>query len=297
MSRKVLTEILGSMIDSGNFYEERARKILALPFIECADSTDWREFYDAKGQDTLVNGLFLDDLILLDAVYALDDIYMFRVQYIDNTEDPETGVYKASVELFFKNAKMVRNAGGSVHATITINPRLSVREFVSVDTAVMKLGTATVDYKTNESICGLIILALCKLKLFNYYQDSLDRYAIEVSPPAVRKVVVGNTKRGAVRLKRAPEGPRIVYLNELPKESNKTPSAGDSVPVGVQKTHQRKGSWRTLTHERFAKHPKYMIEKAIRVRAYWVGDRETVYQGHTYRILEKPSNDIPEEGL
>lgn len=292
MSREILTKILGTMVDDGNFYEERARKIIALPFVECVDINSWREFYKTLAwPDSVVNGLFLDDLILLDAVYALDDNYMFRLKYIDNSEDPETSIYRASIEMFFKHNKLGPTAGGSVHATVTIYPKLLVSRFVTVDTAVMKLGTTTKDYKSNESICDLVTKALSKLKLFNYYQDSLDRYAVEVSPSAARRVVVSNTKHGAVRLKRAPEGPRIVYLNELPKESSSTGNS-NSVSVGVQKPHQRRGSWRTLTHERFAKHPKYMIEKGLRVKPYWVGDRETTYQGHIYRIMEKPASVI-----
>ena len=80
--------------------------------------------------------------------------------------------------------------------------------------------------------------------------------------------------------------PVIHYLNSLPTKSSPPKQQNQKSGHASPKPHQRRKTYRTLTHPRFKNHPKYMVENAIPVKGSFVGPREAVISGNEYMVLE-----------
>lgn len=80
--------------------------------------------------------------------------------------------------------------------------------------------------------------------------------------------------------------PVIHYLNSLPTKSSPPKQKNQKSGHASPKPHQRRKTYRTLTHPRFKNHPKYMVENAIPVKGSFVGPREAVISGNEYMVLE-----------
>ena len=79
-------------------------------------------------------------------------------------------------------------------------------------------------------------------------------------------------------------GPSILVLNKLPTErENKEEGVGHTV-----RYHQRRGHFKTLRHEKYRHHPKYLVENGIYVKPTWVGEQEGEYRGNSYKVLLPP---------
>lgn len=73
----------------------------------------------------------------------------------------------------------------------------------------------------------------------------------------------------------------IVFLNKLPTVQEQSESKGGH--HASPRFHHRRGTWVHLKNERYKNHPKFG-DKIYR-KASWVGERETIINGTTYKVL------------
>lgn len=106
-----------------------------------------------------------------------------------------------------------------------------------------------------------------------------DQYAVEVREP---KPKTASTRRQQLN---KVSGPSIIFLNKLPQPSGR--STATEEPTGTKALHHRRGHFKTLRDERYANHPKYLVERGIYVKPAWIGDRQSIVNGTTYTVLEK----------
>ena len=77
----------------------------------------------------------------------------------------------------------------------------------------------------------------------------------------------------------------IVYLNKFPEPTSKN-SKDNEHNKGTHASprfHFRRGTMRKLTNERYKNHPKF--GKEIYVKSCWVGEKEVIINGVTYKVL------------
>lgn len=142
-------------------------------------------------------------------------------------------------------------------------------------------------------IMDMYIAAITMLMVFMKYVKESDDYPVEVREVNARPLLEPTSKAAAMKdrakgatLKHVIAGPKIIYLDKLPVV---TVRPATSNPVGggqgkSKKGHHRIGHWKTLTHPKYANHPKYLVFKGVYVKAAWVGPTETVYEGNIYKL-------------
>lgn len=127
-----------------------------------------------------------------------------------------------------------------------------------------------------------LLLRFCK------YLEEADLYPVKIRSVKAQKKrsrLVGSRKPKKNRANepyRNQNLPTIRYLNVLPTKSIESKGGGHASP----KPHRRRSTRRTLTHPRFANHPKYGIPKAVAVKGSFVGPKEAIIAGNEYRVLE-----------
>ena len=293
-AKEPLLDLLSFYMKAKSLTESEARSILLLPLIEIPEigvdvDSEWCRFLDLpENQNPNESLVDRDDFILLHAAYFIPNfgVYVFKLKQVTAEEELEYAPIEIDVELLFsiKNAdsKPVRITGHMTvnqHITEDINFQnvyvhyRGRKERISADTK----GNKNAEITMRQLIYGFRIL-----RYFNRFQDSLDKYPVHVSRVSTKRLSI-STNTPEKRLK-ALNTPRIVYLNALPEEHVGTPTVPGAV-VNPRKLHQRKGYWKTLKHERYSKHPKYLEKDAIRVKPSWVGSVKTEYEGNVYRVL------------
>jgi len=115
------------------------------------------------------------------------------------------------------------------------------------------------------------------LSFFKYTQSN-DMYMVERSNR--RSARDARSKKPWTRN----DLPSIVYLNQLPSERKEHQGGTHESP----RSHQRRGHWRNMVHERFKNHPKF--GQKIRIKPSWVGDTKAVVNGVIYKLKETPSH-------
>lgn len=106
--------------------------------------------------------------------------------------------------------------------------------------------------------------------------EETDLRPIEISTPIYKQTF----KRGKAKNTKVGTSRSIVYLNKLPVKYTSAPQGGHHASP---KYHYRRGHKRVMVSERFKNHPDYMKEKWI--KPTWVGEREAIIDGVTYKVL------------
>ena len=94
-------------------------------------------------------------------------------------------------------------------------------------------------------------------------QSARDKRTLRIKPWATRNL------------------PRLIYLNKLPSEHKEHQGGHHASP----KPHQRRGCFKTLSHEKFKHHPKYQVDKGVYCRPAFVGDTSKIFEGNRYTII------------
>lgn len=113
------------------------------------------------------------------------------------------------------------------------------------------------------------------------YTDSLKLFPVVQTPPPKK---IGKKASYRVQVKEH-NSPVVLFLGKLP---TKTESGANLPTVASHKKapHQRIAHYKTLTHERYRNHPKYMVPNGVRVRSAWVGDVTAIdREGATYKVV------------
>lgn len=177
---------------------------------------------------------------------------------------------------FFTNSKdglvvksTVDYSGEEVTSTITNEDSLK-NTFFSKDIVSSNEDFNTVLSNLNDFVMNYYILVFYAL----YVLNKTDLHPVEKT--------VDNFKRKFKHTKKRIGKQRtIVYLNKLPvKYINSEPKGGHHASPCY---HQRIGHMHTMRHEKFKDHPDYM--KPIWRKPVWVGVKETIVDGVTYKVL------------
>jgi len=136
-----------------------------------------------------------------------------------------------------------------------------------------------------KTLVSMISKFIYYLSEFFKYQNNSDRRLVTVDPIIKKKAVNGFEKmdiRKRLRARSASSS-HIIYLNSVPvaQDAKGTGAGGHSSKTA----HARKGYSYTLKHERYSKHPKYQIEKAMWRKSCYIGELESDFEGNTYRVL------------
>ena len=81
----------------------------------------------------------------------------------------------------------------------------------------------------------------------------------------------------------------IVYLNKLPTKEN--PHQGGGGTHSSPHAHERRGHRYTLRSERYKNHPMYGVEKGMYKKPSWIGSKESIVRGVTYKVLTKETGE------
>lgn len=125
-------------------------------------------------------------------------------------------------------------------------------------------------------------------QLFNFfrYLETSSDFPIQVTSMGPKNKPHKLSKKAKAEPYRRQDLPTIVYLNSFPVASNaRKESAGGT--HASPKSHPRRGTRRTLSHERFKNHEFFGIKNAIAVSPAWVGSECEVVHGTEYRVLSK----------
>lgn len=133
------------------------------------------------------------------------------------------------------------------------------------------LVTSTIT-EANEDQTKFMVTLYAEIGLFLKMVEEGDRYPISGKGVQHRKAHAKKpwTRKDLVT---------IQYLNALPAEHKPHKGGTHASPC----YHQRRGSWRPLTHKRYRNHPKY--GEKIYVKPYWAGDKSRTVNGVTYTVL------------
>jgi len=108
---------------------------------------------------------------------------------------------------------------------------------------------------------------------------SLFKYLAESDLHAVQSTGIQRRKHNARKPWQRTDLSSVQFLNRMPCEAEEHQGGTHQSP----RYHKRRATKRRLTHNRFKNHPQY--GKTIDVKASWVGKREEVINGTTYKVL------------
>lgn len=294
MLKQSLVDVLTKAVKIKAITEKHAKLLASLPLVEIGDihpeaNTEWSRFVAIRPTIELTlkdptNDVFLsrDDFIFLSAIYDIPRYGFYRITLHPVPEEnvPTKG-YSADFEYFPADGIVINPI---VLATLTYDPDLTSP--LKVLTATVKGSKVIIDAK--DIVVEAITEVLAILRIFVRFQESLDRYPVEVRNTRPR-LSRGNMNRVDKQLGETHRtAPRLIYLNQLPHVSNSISNVTGE-PTGPRAMHQRVGHWKTLTHPKFKNHPKFGIKNGVRVKPSWVGIREASHEGNVYRVIFKDS--------
>ncbi len=303
MAKELKNEISGLLaryIAEGTITEAKARALLSLPLIETPPlgngaENEWATFLDSAKANVARDGVLLtrDDFVLLEASYLFRGFgfYVLRLKPAD--KEDEYGPLDIDFDIFYDDFN-----GKSV--AVKISGELKIPQIRDADPEIKnltitwkgkRLNLEAQDYKNTKIAGQRIIHSLSILYYFSMFQDEMDRYAVHVQRKVPKKLLVGANKVEKRLEHVIANSPKIIYLNALPIERK---GSENEDGTGIQRQlHQRRGYRITLRNPRYAKHPKYLIEKGVKVKAAWIGSKVGEYNGNVYKvILPKDLGDV-----
>ena len=158
---------------------------------------------------------------------------------------------------------------------VLANKILIDKSYLSVDLELNGQMTQIPINRFSGYVKHQIPMTLWAVSRFTRWNYTRDRYAITAEK--TRKKVKG---KGVKKMIRENSVSRIVYLDRLPSASDSKGGKGCE-----RKAHHKRGYWKTLRDKRYARHPKYGIEKGVYVRPSWVGDISSIVNGTTYTVI------------
>lgn len=277
--------------------EAEARNVLMLPLVELPElgngvDNEWTRFLDSEGANVVDKDVMVtrEDFFLLEASYWIPGIgfYVFKIKpTIAGME--EYSPICLEFEFFYfvhkPDARKIVLRGEVTIDSTGLSEQINFQNFNILHKGKKQNISES---KNSELAIKQIIYGIRTIYFFGMFQQSLDLYPVVVTRKDPKKLTVGKDKVNRRLENLSINSPRIVFLNALPEQYSKTDvvPGGESLP---RKLHQRKGYWKTLKDERFSKHPKYLIENAIRVKPAWVGSVKSEYNGNVYKVI-LPSN-------
>jgi hypothetical protein len=166
---------------------------------------------------------------------------------------------------------------GEVYIKMSLDSKAEKSTFYSFDKYV-KHGVSHLSEANKDELNKLgaeVIHLYCKLMLWINFNIISDKYEIGEKPVKRKNYPIGFRRELA-----KDTGPRILFLDKLPGHSwSRSDGTGKHVS-----DHRRRGYYKTLRHEMYKNHPKYMIENAIYVRPSYVGDVERIHAGNVYTV-------------
>lgn len=292
LHKDLLFKTLSFYVEQKTITEAEAKKILMLPVIEIDDVKDpgpWADFLDHPDQNKHnPEEMFItrDDFILLESAYSIPGfgIYVFKLSPVDPAN--EYGPITISADILSEEYGPKRRA---VRLTCEVILDQFHPDEIKINNIVAHYAghsiKVTADMVENREMGMIKVTAGLRLiHFFNRFQEGLDRYPVEVKPAKV-STMMRSANTTDKRIKQAlAKSTRIIFLNTLPVAQT-VADVKNQGEVAARKMHQRRGHWKTLRDPRYAKHPKYMIENAIRVRPAFVGSLKGEYNGNVYRVL------------
>lgn len=305
--RKKYSVLLADFVSAKTITEIRAVELARMPVVFLDEvGNGFIEWLDAQKVFT-TNIPTIDNYVFVNGVYAFEDVIAHVVVEPVDVDNDNDSRYKIQLEALFHTSKAVLSCKGIVCPDVVArdDKTLVVDKSKSDSDDIFDLTYFTINNKPVENMdptkvkgsVSLLQRVLCLIDQFVYYQKSLDRYAVAVTPRA-RKSIRSSDKI-AKRLKSETANlSRVVFLNRLPVDTDNTLTAcyKPSKVDGDNQPRQRVGYWKTLSHERFKNHRLYLVEKGVRVRPSWQGDKERSVASNTYRLLPAPfANDYASE--
>jgi hypothetical protein len=287
MLKKELIQYFTKRIANNLSSEKTAREMLSLPLVEIEafekdDVTPWAIFNkEYPGKAWCFNS---NEFVFIKALYALPKVGFFIVEITEN--NIPHNVYVLSITYY----PTVETNLTRVELEVVVNgTNLSIKnvKLFGDKKAAELLATEEKAVGIGSSIVKRFMVTM---RIFTDFQESLDLYPVSVQTQKSR-LNKGNMSKVDKRLEDVQyRAPRLIYLNKLPNSKSDTVST----PSGIkQKTHQRPGHWRTLSHPKYKNHEKYLVPKGVRVKPYWVGDTQTEYEGNVYRLITSDSINLP----
>lgn len=302
--KKHIIDGLAYYVEHQYVSESKAKTTALLPLVEFGEcnansvENEWTRYL----KDNYNNDDFFvrDEWPLLEASYWSPSfgLYVFRLK-----EDAmENGAYSVNFEFYVITDKVPAKSSSVIVGTkksegvvlvgsVMVNPgavkRFHFREMKTLlaNGKVVNNNTLTTPSTTVEAYEAIIKAGITTLKNFMDFQNGLDMYPVSVLRKTPKRLINGSN-RVSKRLEIVHvNAPKIVFLNVLPEVQVSGTNAISDGPTMPRKMHQRAGYWKTLTHERYARHPKFGIEKAIRVKPAWIGSVVSEYEGNVYRVL------------
>ena len=281
MLKSSLTATLARVVKLKAISESHSLLLASRPLVEMDDlepsaDTEWSRYVAAYPTKdfTLMDR---EDFIFLSAIYSIPR-YGFYYLHIHPTDMPVNRSFTATLEYYPVDTKV----DGAIITEIAYDGDSS-SPLTFIKTIIKSSVVVTNSRELITDMAGNFLIAL---KMFMQFQESLDRYPVEVRNTRTR-LNRGNPKAIDTKLMNVHhKAPRLIYLNQLPSTST-ADSKGTGEPTGSRAMHQRKGHWKTLTHERYRGNPKFGIENGVRVKPSWVGVRETLVAGNVYKVILK----------
>jgi len=302
MKNKIgLVELVAQYVTEKTITEAKAKEILSLPLIELPDvntedGKPWRAFLDTdvtnEGDTHIVTE---DDFILLKAAYWMGIFGCFIVTIKNPTFDGIQKPIEISFELLTPYDKLT-DTKIFIQGHAVIDEKSDCKwdfKKVTLSQSGKTKNLMELSEKNVGTITQNIIYCVRLLHFFSMFQESLDRYPVSVKTSKEHRLIVGKSKVDKRLALVRRNSPKIIFLNALPKDASfATPSVvGSDAEHKERKLHQRRGHWKTLSHERYKYHAKYLIKDGVRVKPSWIGTLSTEYAGNVYKVLLNPKTD------
>ncbi len=289
--KKMVVDTMAIAIKHKLVTEKKAREIIALPLVDIGETKLEREdneltrYIDEHFLGSECNITF-EDIPLLEASYWIKSFGLYVLKVVEfNEESMSCVIY---VEYYVNSGnKNLKPAAikGTVHIDTT---RESNDYWVITDKNINQGGSSVYNPITpslEAAFNGLLKNGFILLKHFMDFQNVNDLYPVSVEPKQ-RMSVSGGTGKIDKRLELDyVNSPKVKFLNVLPVDRSVSSGICNVEPEPLKVGFQKVGFWKTLSHERFSKHPKYQVHKGVYVKPAWVGPRTSDYQGHVYRVM------------
>lgn len=130
--------------------------------------------------------------------------------------------------------------------------------------------------ETNGEEFQFLVIFMIKVFVFFHCLSESDLYPVEKTNQPTKKIKPHVAKKKPWMRE---DLVSIVFLNQLPRGQSESKGGHHASP----RYHHRRGTWVHLSNERYKNHPKYG-DKIYR-KASWVGKREAIVNGTTYKVL------------